>query len=41
MSYGNEPANWAASTVQGGTPGRRNSVTPNLPHTTYLPLIRR
>jgi hypothetical protein len=41
LSYGNEPAHWAASTVQGGTPGRRNSVTPNLSHTTYLPMIRR
>lgn len=41
MSYGNEPANWAASTGPGGTPGRRNSVTPNLPHATYLPVIRR
>ena len=25
--HGNDPTSWAASTVEGGTPGRRNSVT--------------
>jgi hypothetical protein len=41
MRYGNEPANWLPSTASGGTPGRRNSVTPNLSRTYYLPIVQR
>jgi hypothetical protein len=41
MRYGNEPANWLPSTASGGTPGRRNSVTPNLARTCYLPMVQR
>lgn len=39
--YGNEPANWAASTLAGGTPGRPNSVSPVLSWSTYLPVVER
>lgn len=41
IGYGNDPINWAASTAQGGTPGRRNSVAPTLSRSTYLPLLQR
>lgn len=41
LSYGNDAANWQPSTAPGGTPGRRNSVTPNLARLTYLPLVQR
>jgi len=39
--YGNEPANWSASTITGGTPGVSNSASPVLPWSTYLPTVMR
>jgi hypothetical protein len=39
--YGNEPANWSASTVTGGTPGLSNSASPVLPWSIYLPAVTR
>jgi hypothetical protein len=39
--YGNEPANWSASTITGGTPGLHNSVSPVLAWSTYLPTVMR
>jgi hypothetical protein len=37
--YGNEPANWSASTITGGTPGLRNTATPVLPWSIFLPAV--
>jgi len=34
VDYGNEVLNWGASNTNGGTPGRTNSVSPDLPEPT-------
>ncbi len=37
--YGNDPAHWAASDTDGGTPGQRNSTSPDTPNELPEPAI--